>query len=311
MSKALVIIKSAGMGDLTILIANIHAISKLIKKPVTVLAQKSTQAKAILKYDSHVEKIIELDKNGFFNTIRKIKTENFDQSYIYSDSLRIYLISKFCKIKNIHHYKFFSKRNKNFFKTAKEFTENIVGKKIDCESKIFCDNSFVEESKKKFNILNETKNIVCGISASGPTKRWGIKNYIKLFEKISKRSPCKFFIAAGPKDEDLVNEVKNSSIGERCVSFSKMSIEETIPIISSCGYYIGNDTGWGQISAALNIKSLFLFCDSPPAAYGLWRNNISIIVPVGKTIETCGHNTRGKDNISFDEVFNKTLKMLH
>ena len=310
MSKALVIIKSAGMGDLTILIANIHAISKLIEKPVVVLAQKSTQAKAILKYDPHVEKIIELDKKGFFNIIKKIKTENVNQSYIYSDSLRIYLISKLSGIKNNYHYKFFSKKNKNFFKTAKEFTEDIVGKEINCESKIFCNSDLIEKSKSKFNISIKTKNIVCGVSASGPTKRWDVKNYIKLFEKISEKFPCKFFIAAGPKDEDLVYKIKNSSIGKGCISFSRMSIEETIPIISSCQYYIGNDTGWGQISAALNIKSLFLFCDSPPAAYGLWRSNISIIVPIGKTIDTCGHNTKGKDNISFDEVYNKTLRML-
>jgi len=40
MSKALVIIKSMGIGDLSILISSIHAISKKIAKPVTVLAQK-------------------------------------------------------------------------------------------------------------------------------------------------------------------------------------------------------------------------------------------------------------------------------
>ena len=48
MSKALVIIKSMGIGDLSILISNIHAISKKIAKPVTVLAQKNTRAHAIL-----------------------------------------------------------------------------------------------------------------------------------------------------------------------------------------------------------------------------------------------------------------------
>ena len=43
MSKALVIIKSMGIGDLCILISNIHAISKKIAKPVTVLAQKTRE----------------------------------------------------------------------------------------------------------------------------------------------------------------------------------------------------------------------------------------------------------------------------
>ena len=63
MSKALVIIKSMGIGDLCILISNIHAISKKIAQPVTVLAQKSTRAKEILKQDPHVKEVIELDKN--------------------------------------------------------------------------------------------------------------------------------------------------------------------------------------------------------------------------------------------------------
>ena len=48
--------------------------------------------------------------------------------------------------------------------------------------------------------------------------------------------------------------------------------------------YIGNDTGWGHISAALNLKSLFYFVTAPSEAYGvLWRKNISIIVPEGET----------------------------
>ena len=72
MSKAtLVIIKSMGIGDLVILIANIHAISKSIGEPVTVLAQKNTQASAILKYDPYVKEVIDLDKKGFFIPIEK------------------------------------------------------------------------------------------------------------------------------------------------------------------------------------------------------------------------------------------------
>ena len=51
MSKVLVIIKSMGIGDLCILISNIHAISKKIGRPVSVLAQKNTRARDILKYD--------------------------------------------------------------------------------------------------------------------------------------------------------------------------------------------------------------------------------------------------------------------
>ena len=314
MSKALVVIKSMGIGDLSILISSIHAISKKIARPVTVLAQKNTRAHAILKHDPHIKEVIELNEKeirSFFKIIKKIKPKQFDQSYIYSDSIRFYLISKLSGIKENFHYKFFSKSGKNFFKTAKEFTEKILNTKIDSQSKIYCNKSDTEEAKIKFNISDKTKNIICGISASGPTKRWDINNYIKLFENLDSKFQCKFFLAGGLKDEDLIKRVKNSSIGNRCMSFSKMKIGDTMPIISACQYYIGNDTGWGHIASGLNLKSLFLFMDSPPSAYGVYSKNISIIVPDGETVESCGHNTRGKNKISVDKVLHKFLELVN
>ena len=314
MSKALVIIKSMGIGDLCILISNIHAISKKITKPVTVLAQKNTHANAILKHDPHVDEVIELNEKeikSFFSIIKKIKSRKFDQSYIFSDSIRFYLISKLSGIKENFHYKFFSKKGKNFFKTAKKFTEKILQTEIESQSKIYFDKSDMEEAKKKFNISDKTKNIVCGISASGPTKRWDIKNYIKLFENLNSKFECKFFLAGGINDENLIKQILGSSIGNNCISFSKMKIAETIPIIASCQIYIGSDTGWGHIASGLGLKSLFLFMDSPPLAYGVYSKNISIIVPQGETIESCGHNTRGKDKISYDEVLTKTLELIN
>jgi len=314
MSKALVIIKTMGIGDLCILISSIHAISKKIDKSVKVLAQKNTHAAAILEHDPYVDEVIELNEKeikGFFSIIKKIKSKQFEQSYIYSDSIRFYLISKLSGIKENFHYEFFSKRGKNFFKTAKEFTEKILDTKIDSQSKIYCDKNDIEEAKRKFSISEKTKNIVCGISASGPTKRWDINNYIKLFENLNSKFQCKFFLAGGSNDEDLIKKVTGSSIGNRCTSFSTMTIAETIPIIGTCQYYIGNDTGWGHISSGLGLKSLFLFMDSPPSAYGIYSKNISIIVPDGETIESCGHNTRGKNKISVDKVLHKSLELMN
>jgi len=311
MSKALVIIKSMGIGDLCILISNIHAISKKIAKPVTVLAQKNTRAHAILKHDPLIEEVIELDKKeikSFFSIIKKIKPKQFDQSYIYSDSIRLYLISKLSGIKENFHYKFFSKKGKNFFKTAKEFTEKILDIKIDSQSKIYCDKNDIENAKRKYNITSATKNYIISPSASGPTKRWPISNFIKLLEELNKKHLSKYFIAAGPNDENLVKELLDSSIGKNCISLSKNNISEIMPIIAACSYNISNDTGFAHIASGLGLKCLVLFMDSPPLAYGVYSKNISIVVPDGETIESTGHNTRGK--ISFVEVLKKSLELI-
>ena len=308
MNKALIIIKSPGIGDLQILLSNIHHISKEIDKPVTVLAQKNTRADAVFKHDPYVDEVLHLEKRGFFNIINKIKSKKFSQCYIYSDSFRLYLISKLSGIPKIYNYPFFSKKRKNFYKTAINHTEKVIQKKISSNSKIYWDKKSIEAAKKNYDITSNVKNIVCGISASGPTKRWDITNYIKLLKQISLKFTCKFFLTGGTNDEILIEKVMASV--ENCISLSRLNMEEIIPIISSCSAYIGNDTGFGHLAANLNSKCLMIFCDSPPSAYGLWNPNIKIIIPEGETIESCGHNTRGKDKVSFDEVLKKSLELI-
>ena len=36
------------------------------------------------------------------------------------------------------------------------------------------------KARDNYNINDQTKNIILGISASGPTKRWNIENYIEV-----------------------------------------------------------------------------------------------------------------------------------
>jgi len=309
MNKALICIKPPGLGDANILLSNIHHISQEIDKPLTILAQKTTGARTIFKHDPHVNDVIDLGKRDFLNIVKKIKSRKFDQCYIYSDSIRLYLIAKLSGIKKIYHYPFFSKKGKNFYKTAQEFTEKILQKKISSSSKIYWNNESIEKAKKNYNIKNDVKNIVCGISASGPTKRWDIDNYIRLLQEINSKFPCKFFLFGGKNDEILIEKVMSSV--SNCVSLSKLDLEQIIPIIAACRFCVSNDSGPLHISANLNLKCLAIFCDSPPSAYGLWNPNIKIIVPAGETIESTGHNTRGKDKISFDEVLKKSLELIN
>jgi len=309
MNKALIFIKPPGLGDANILLSNIHHISKKANKPLSVLAQKTTGAAAVFKHDPHIDEVLDLGKRDFFNIIKKIKSKKFDHCYIYSDSIRLYLIAKLSGIKKIYHYPFFSKKGKNFYKTAQEFTEKILQKKLNTASKIYWKKESIEKAKKDYDIRDNVKNIICGISASGPTKRYDIDNYIGLFKKLNSKFPsCKFFLFGGKNDEILIERVMSSV--KNCISLSKLNLEQIIPIIAACRFYIGNDTGPLHISANLGLKCLAIFCDSPPSAYGLWNPNIRIIVPTGETIESTGHNTRGKNKISFDEVIKKSIELI-
>ena len=66
-------------------------------------------------------------------------------------------------------------------------------------------------------------------------------------EEISKRIKCKFYLAGGKNDTDLINRFKNSVAGKNSISFEKMSIKETLPFIKNCNLCISNDTGLSLI----------------------------------------------------------------
>jgi heptosyltransferase-2 len=317
--KVLVIQPKIGMGDMVIYLPYIHAISKKYQTAVSILVKENSRANQLLAEDNHIKEILILDRTknnsgahdgllGFFKLSKDLRLKNFDKVFIFNSSLRYLLVSKIAGIKNIFQYPLFRKKD-NIVTSAKIFTENELGEIISTQPELIINDDKVKEAQKK--ISKEFKHICLGISASGPTKRWNIKNYIKLCVDINARTPSKFYLAAGNNDKNLIDQFLDSELSNNCISFKDLKISETLPIIKNCNLYIGNDTGWLHISSALGIKCLALFMDSPVQAYGKYSKNIEIIVPDGETEETTTHDTLGADNISFEKVFNNSIKLLN
>ncbi len=316
--KVLVIQPKIGMGDMVIYLPYIHAISKKYRTPVSILVKENTRADQLLAEDKHIGEIILLNRtknnsgihdglSGFFKLSEELKLKKFDKVFIFNSSIRYLLISKLAGIKNISQYPLFRKKD-NIVTSAKIFTENELGEIVSTQPRLNINEDKVDNIKQRFS--KEFKHICVGISASGLTKRWDIKNFVKLCISINAKTPSKFYLAAGNNDKSLIDQLINSEIGKNCESFQNLKIKDTLPIIKNCNLYVGNDTGWLHISSALNIKCLALFMDSPVQAYGKYSKNISVIVPEGETEETTIHDTLGADKISFEKVLYKSLELL-
>ena len=317
--KVLILINKVGLGDCIIHINYIHEISKKYGKPVSILAKKNTRAKDLFLDDPHISEVITLDRlndntgchdglNGFFKLVKDIKEKKFDKVFIFNSSIRYFLVCKTAGIKKIAQYPLFKKKGQHVVNTAKIFTENELNKIVSTQPKLLISEEKILKAKK--DISKNHKNIVLGVSASGLTKRWGIKNFIALIEKINEKYPSKFYLAAGKNDQQLIDQVLNSNLGSNCISLNNLKINEMLPIIANCNLYCGNDTGFMHISAALNLKTVALFMDSPVLAYGKYSENINIIIPEGETEETTTHDTLGANKISFDKVYNKCVELL-
>ena len=306
--KLLLVQVRSGIGDIILAgLPYIHALSKKFNAKLSLLAKESSKASDLFSEDGHIDEIITLDKKkdgvgGIFKLSNELKKRNFDKIFIFNSSLRYNLIARLAGIKSIYQYPLFRSKD-NIVHSAKIFTESITNEIVSTEP-----NLIIKKVDK--NIDKSFKHICLGVSASGPTKRWNINNYIRLAEEIAKKTKCKFYIAGGEKDLDLINKFKNSDVGKNCVSFEKLSIKETLPIIKNCDLYIGNDTGWAHIAVALKVRALTLFMDSPVMAYGRYSSRMITVEPEGEKDSTT-HDTLGKDKISYDEVLTKTLELIN
>ena len=308
--KILCINSRTGMGDQVILHPYVVAISQKFKTPVSLLAKDSSRAKDLFADDSHIDEIITLEKEmdgigGILKLTKELKKRNFDKIFIFNSSVRYNLVARLAGIKSIYQYPFSFGKKDNMVISAKIFTEDITGKVVSTEP-----NLIIKNTENNFD--KNFRHIILGATASGKSKIWNINNYIRLAEELSKKMRCKFYIAAGPNDVDLINKFKESDVGKNSISFEKFSIKETLPIIKNCDCYIGNDTGFAHISVALKIKSLVIFVDTPIFVYGSYAPTfMSTVEPEGVEKGTTTHDTLGKDKISFDEVYKKSLEMLN
>ena len=304
--KILCINSRKGVGDQVIFTSYYHALSKKFNVPVSLLAKDNSKAKELFADDDHIDEIISLKKEmdgvgGIFRLTNELKKRSFDKIFIFNSSLRYNLVAKLAGIKTIYQYPLFRSKD-NIVLSAKIFTEEAINQVVSTEPNLIV--------KKSNNNLSKDFNVGLGIGASGPTKRWDINNYIKLAEKINEKIKCNFYLAGGKNDIDLINKFKSSDVGKNSVSFEDLNIKETLPIIKNMNLMISNDTSWSHIAVSLKVKTLTLFMDSPVMAYGRYSSRMITIEPVGEKDSTT-HDTLGKDKISFEEVYNKSIEMLN
>lgn len=252
--------------------------------------------KKVFYIDQYHKKLIDVFKLG--NILKKFDLENL---LIFYPSLRLYLAAKLAGIKNIWIYSFLKKKNLHLVNTAKKLTEDFL-KINNCPTET---NFFIKKEKldKVYKELDNSKfKIVIGAGASGPTTRWGSKNFSKLINHLNKTNDYFFFILCGPNEKEIENEIISNLNKENYITLSEKSIEDTIPYLCASNMYVGNDSFGSHITSQSGKKSIVMLLDSPKA-YTDYSQNYYRMVPNGFNIAEITHGTNADPNlISVEEV---------
>jgi len=203
-------------------------------------------------------------------------------------------------------YNIFKKKNLHLVHAAKKFTENFLKIK-NCPT----ETNFYINKKNLLKKIDKNKDcfvIVVGAGSSGPTTRWGSKNFSDLINKLNLNGNYFFYILCGPNEKEIEKEIVANLNKDNFETLSEKKIKELIPYLCSSDMYIGNDSFGSHITSQSGKKSIVILLDSP-RAYTDYSQNYYRVIPKGFDINNLTHGSNADPNlVSVDEIINIVQK---
>ena len=301
----------SGLGANLIHLAYCHQVAKKYGPVIIITLCKNL--KEALADDPLIENVFYLDKftKKFFDIFKLSKILekfNFENLLIFYPSLRIHLAAKIAGVKNVYSYKFYKKRNLHLIKTAKLFTEKTLNiKNSPTETNFYIKKERLDKIKSE--IKNDYFKIVLGVGSSGPTTKWGSKNFSNLVNNLNKTGKYFFLILCGPNEKEVENEITSNLENDNFITLSDKKIYDVLPYLIASDMYVGNDSFGSHVISQSGKKSIVFLLDAPKA-YTDYSKNHFRLVPDGYNIEEITHGTNADPNLISVEKVIETINKL-
>ena len=305
--KTGILLSYKGLGSNLLHLSYCHEIARRYG-PITIITLCKNLEQALLG-DPLIKEIIYLEKYhkkliDIFKLSKFLKNINLENIFIFYPSLRYIFSSKIAGIKNIRSYSIFKKKNLHLVNAAKKFTEaslNIIN--CPTETSLYIDP--IKKNIFKTKINKDKKNIILGVGSSGPTTRWGSKNFIMLIKRLNKKEDYFFYLLCGPNEKEIADKILEQVGSKHCTSLSDKSISEIVPLISVCDMYIGNDSFGHHVASQSLLPSFIIMLDTPKA-YTDYSKNQYRNLPANIDENQISHRSKISANeITVDIVLNK------
>jgi len=316
------------LGDLIWQLPYIKAISHHHGEKIDLILREKTQAKNILKDLSHINKIYynEFRKGLFywvdvFKMTKIFKCEKYDFVYILDKVNKPAIAAKFAKIKNIigpglgNQKKWLTTENfldQDDWKLS--YTEQ--SQKLLKINSINLDDKFpklevdIERFKKdKSDILIPGKKIAFGVDSFEEYKMWYEEDFIILAELLFEKKLFDYiYLICGPDKSHISRKIINDSNKKYFIDCSSKDLQGVILAIKSSNFYIGNNSGPLNMSAALGVKTFGLIANDPVSE--LKFSKINPITPKDYIDNVWNRDRSGMKKLKPNEVFEQILMKL-
>ena len=316
------------LGDLIWQLPYIKAISQHHGEKIDLVLREKTQAKNILKDLSHINKIYYNEfRKGLFYWIdvlkltKIFKSEKYDFVYILDKVNKPAIAAKLAKIKNIIGP---GLGNQKKWLTTENFLDQDDWKLSYSEQsqKLLKINSINLEDKfpnleidvEKFKENNSDisipgKKIAFGVDSFEEYKMWYEEDFIKLADLLFEKKLFDYiYLICGPDKSHISRKIINNSNKKYFIDCSSKDLRGVILAIKSSDFYVGNNSGPLNMSAALGIKTFGLIANDPVSE--LKFSKINPITPKDYTDNVWNRDRSGMKKLKPNEVFEKIIEKL-
>ena len=316
------------LGDLIWQLPYIKAISDHHNEKIDLIVRKKSQAQNILKDLSHINKIYynEFRKGlaywiDVFKLIKIFNSKKYDFVYILDKVNKPAIAAKLAGIKNIIGPGF---KNQKKWITAKNYLNEEDWKLSYSEqsqkllkiNSITLNNKFpnLEVNIERFkdnndDLLVDGKKIAFGVDSFEDFKMWYEEDFIKLADLLYEKKLFDYiYLICGPEKSHIAKKIKNDSKREYFIDCSNKDLQGVILAIKNSDFYVGNNSGPLNLSAALGVKTFGLIATDPVSE--LKYSKINPITPKDYIDNVWNRDRSGMKKLKPNEVFEQIVNNL-
>ena len=313
------------LGDLIWQLPYIKAISDHHKQKVDLIVREKTQAKNILQDLNHINLINYNNfRKGFFYWVDvykliKIYLKNkYSHVYILDKVNKPAVAAKICGIKNIVGPGIGNQKKwltvKNFLKqedwnlSYSEQSQKILSINSISLKEVYPNISININRLKNNNsdLLLPGKKISFGIDSFEDYKMWYEESFVKLAELLYQKNLFEqIYLICGQEKSYLAENIINLSDKNYFINCSNKNLGGIVLALKNSDFFVGNNSGPLNLSAALGVKSFGLIANDPIDE--LKYSKIQIITPENYD-NLRDRNREGMKKLTVERVFKQIIE---
>ncbi len=329
------------IGDAVMAIPALKEIRRIFSGATITLCTRSL-AKDVFSEADFIDEILIFDKsdNPIRNLIRQAqiwRERDFNIAILFTNSFASALLARLADVPLRFGYstdgrsfllnRAFSvpewKKNRHesyfYLNLVREVENDVFGKTTiseDLDISIKVSESRRIEAKEILRIngvdtLRRTVALGAG-SINSMAKRWGAEKYARLNDLLQEKANTNVILLGSKNELDIAMQVYNQSSLKPVVLNGKVSLAQTIAILSEIDLLISNDMGLAHVAPAVGTKTLTIFGPTnekatQPIGSEIIRKQVECAPCM---LRKCPIDHRCMRLISSEEVFTKALKML-